>query len=71
MYDLYEKEFEKFWKDRFARLSLGSLVEYVRWLEKFIDSDMIFGCPLNDEILDLYEFVRDECVDRCEVSLSD
>lgn len=62
----FEDVFSEYWKERFKHFSLSNLVFYEDSISKFIDSGFCEDFLLVDEIIVLYELIRDECVHRCE-----
>lgn len=62
--DLYEYCFKKHYSGWLSRFSNRQLVEVEDNLSKLIDSDLFSDCILADEIIELYDCVRDECVKR-------
>ncbi len=60
----YVNVFRDYWQDRFAHSTLDYLVEQERLLSSLIDDDCFSGFLLMDEIMSLYELVRNECVSR-------
>ena len=60
----YTNIFNSYWQDRFSHSSLDNLVEQERLLSKLIDDDSFSGFLMMDEIMSLYELVRDECISR-------
>ena len=63
----FEDVFSEYWKGRFESFSLSNLVFYENSISKFIDSGFCEDFLLVDEILALYELIRNECVHRCEL----
>lgn len=63
----YMDTFKKYYSEWFSRFDVKTLVEYEQSLSKFIDSDDFHDFPLSDEVLMMFELVRDECVMRCSV----
>lgn len=58
--------FKKHYSERFTHWNLSLVVECVQSLEKFIDDDeLCVDFPLLDEVLIMYDLLRDECVNRC------
>ena len=60
----YDECFKEHYKEWFKGCSAKRLVDFERNLSNLIDSDLIEDCVLVDEILALYDMVRDECVYR-------
>lgn len=60
----YDECFSEYWRERYRHYDVCSLVRDEAVLSAIIDSDLSNDCPLIDEILLLYEIVRDECVNR-------
>ena len=58
------EQFEKHWEEQLRHYKAKSLVEYEQNLSKFIDSDLFSDCILSDEVVLLYELIRNECVRR-------
>ncbi len=65
---LFHNNVEEHFKAVFAHTHIKDLVRYEADLSKFIDSDFFNGFILQDEILVIYDLVRDECVNRCRIS---
>ena len=63
----YMDSFREYYKERFRSSSASALVEQERLLSELIDNDDFISVWLMDEIIVLYELVRDECV--CRVAL--
>ena len=63
----YFETFKQHYREWFRRMELSALVAYEDNLSRLIDSDLIDDCILSDEIMTLYEIVRDECVCRCRL----
>lgn len=60
----FEQQFEQDYRQWFKGMHVKQLVEYEQNLSAFIDSDLFDGFVLADEVLMLYELIRDECVYR-------
>ena len=62
----YEEHFEQHYEEWLKGFSARSLVDYEQNLSKLIDSDLFRDCILSDEIILLYELIRNECVARVD-----
>lgn len=60
----YDEHFKEHYTKRLKGCSAKRLVDFEQNLTDLIDSDLIENCLLCDEILVLYNLVRDECVYR-------
>lgn len=56
--------FRTYWKNEFSSCSTKMLIEYESVLSEFIDNDYFGSSVLIDEVLIMYELVRNECVHR-------
>ncbi|WP_143469180.1 hypothetical protein [Lachnoclostridium sp. An14] len=59
----YLESFEEHYRRFFSALSLCELVQFYHGLSKILDDD-ICSSVLTDEVLLLYDLIRDECVRR-------
>ncbi len=59
-----EKDFKQYYENWLHGFSNDELVRHEQNLSDVIDSDLFPGFLLSDEVLVLYELVRDECVRR-------
>lgn len=66
----FRKVFEEYHKEVFSHWKAKSLVEQEAILSQLIDSDLFEHFVLIDEVILLYDLVRDECVKRLSVSCS-
>lgn len=62
----YMEQFEEHYEEWLKGMKAKSLVDYEQNLSKLIDSDLFSNCILSDEIILLYELIRNECVVRVE-----
>ena len=62
----YMKQFEQHYEEWLKGMKARSLVDYEQNLSKIIDSEFFSDCILSDEIILLYELIRNECVVRVE-----
>ena len=60
----FQEQFKEDYKQWFSEMSAKQLVMYEENLSKYIDSDLFENSLLADEVLILYDLVRDECVYR-------
>lgn len=60
----YMEHFEQHYEEWLKGMKAKSLVDYEQNLSKLIDSDLFQDCILSDEIIRLYELIRNECVAR-------
>lgn len=60
----YNRMFAEYWEKRYTDYSLSHLVQDEQWLSRFIDSDAFTESPLSDEVLEMFDLVRNECVRR-------
>ena len=60
----YMEHFEKHYRDWIKGFDNSSLVQYERNLSSFIDCELFEDFLMSDELLMLYEIIRDECVNR-------
>lgn len=63
------KEFSEYYKEWFSRWNASSLVEQEQVLSDLIDSELFMDFILNDEVILLYDLIRDECVRRLAYSV--
>lgn len=61
------KEFEKHYQEWFRGFNAKRLVECEQNLSNFIDSDLFCDFILSDEVILLYDLIRDECVRRVAI----
>lgn len=59
-----EKAFREYYEGFVSRIPVRRLLAYEDNLAKIIDSDLILGCVLSDEIIILHQIVESECVNR-------
>ena len=60
------EKFEEHYEEWLKGMKAKSLVDYEQNLSKLIDSDLFSNCILSDEIILLYELIRNECVVRVD-----
>lgn len=60
----FQEQFKEDYKQWFKEMSAKQLVKYEQNLSQYIDSDLFEDSLLADEVLVLYDLVRDECVYR-------
>ncbi len=60
----FRRGFIDYHKRVFSNWNTSTLVEQEKLLGKIIDSDMAEDFVLIDEVIELYDMVRDECVKR-------
>ena len=60
----YSKQFKEHYQEWFRGFSAKRLVECEENLSSFIDCDLFHDFILSDEVILLYDMVRDECVRR-------
>ena len=60
----FQEQFKEDYKQWFKEMSAKHLIKYEQNLSQYIDSDLFEDSLLADEVLILYELVRDECVYR-------
>ena len=65
----FDKVFREYHKEYFSHWNVSSLVEQEEVLSKLIDSDLFQEFILADEIIVLYDMIRDECVKRLALSV--
>ncbi len=63
----YNKQFKEHYQEWFRGFSAKRLVECEENLSSFIDSDLFSNFILSDEVILLYDMVRDECVRRVSI----
>lgn len=67
----YMEQFKEHYKEWFRDCSAKRLVDFERNLGNVIDSDLIEDFVLCDEVIALYDMVRDECVYRVAKMVED
>lgn len=67
----YMEQFKEHYKEWFRGCSAKRLVDFEKNLCNVIDSDLIENFVLCDEVIALYEIVRDECVYRVAKMVED
>lgn len=60
----FDEQFKEYYRNWFSTCKASSLVRYEENLSQIIDSDLFDGFVLSDEVIVLYDLVRDECVYR-------
>jgi len=65
----FRKIFEEYHKELFSHWQVSSLVEQEALLSQIIRSDLFDNFVLIDEVILLYDLVRDECVRRLVISV--
>lgn len=65
----FRDAFKEYHKELFSHWKSKSLVEQEAILSQLIDSDLFEHFVLIDEVVLLYDMVRDECVKRLELSV--
>ena len=65
----FSKVFKEYHSYYFSNWKVASLVEQEEILSKLIDSDLFSDFVLADEVIILYDLIRDECVKRLAVSI--
>lgn len=60
----FNEHFKQHYEEWLKGCSAKSLVMYEQNLSRLIDSDLFSDCILSDEIIMLYELIRNECVAR-------
>lgn len=63
-YKAYNERFNDYYTDFLSRCSAKQLVKFEQGVSKFIDSDLFEDSILSDEMVALFELIRDECVHR-------
>lgn len=63
----YMKDFKEHYQEWLRGFSAKRLVECEENLSSFIDSDLFSSFILSDEVILLYDMVRDECVRRVAI----
>lgn len=58
------EEFMKYYKDWFSSWNASNLVKQEQVLSDLIDSELFMDFILCDEVVLLYDLIRDECVRR-------
>lgn len=64
MFGEFRRGFIDYHKKIFSNWKTTTLVEQEKLLGQIIDSDMAEDFVLIDEVIELYDMVRDECVKR-------
>lgn len=64
---VYIKQFKEHYQEWFRGFSAKRLVECEENLSSFIDCDLFNNFVLSDEVILLYDMVRDECVRRVAI----
>ena len=67
----FRNSFEQYYREYFSHWRASSLVKQEQILSQMIDSDFVHESILIDEIILLYDIVRDECVKRLAFSVCD
>ena len=62
------EEFTKYYKDWFSSWNASNLIKQEQLLSDLIDSDLFMDFILCDEVVLLYDLIRDECVRRLALS---
>ena len=62
----FQEQFKLDYEEWFKGMKAKQLVKYTRNVEQYIDSDLFEDSLLADEVLILYDLIREECV--CRVS---
>lgn len=65
----FRRVFEEYHKEIFSHWKVKSLIEQEQILSDLIDSDLFENFVLIDEVIVLYDLVRDECVRRLTMSV--
>ena len=66
----YREFFENYHKDWFSYWDSENLIEQAKVLAKMIDSDLVADSLLIDEVMILFNLIRDECVKRIAKSVN-
>lgn len=66
----YREFFENFHEDWFSHWKSENLIEQAKVLAKMIDSDLVAESMLIDEVMILFDLIRDECVKRVAKSVN-
>lgn len=65
----FDRVFKEYHKNYFNHWKVSSLVEQENILSQLIDSDLFSDFVLADEVIMLYDLIRDECVRRLALSI--
>ena len=68
--NLYDKSFEIYFREWLKDFRSHELVEHEQILCKMIDSDLVADSLLMDEVMILFNLIRDECVKRVAKSVN-
>ena len=60
----FQEQFKEDYKQWFKEVSAKQLIKYEQNLSQYIDTDLFDNSLLADEVLILYDLIRDECVYR-------
>lgn len=64
---VYSECFKQHYSKRFSDMSVSFLLKYENNLSELIDSDLFSDLLLADEVMVLYELIRNECVKRLAI----
>ena len=65
----FGRVFKEYHKDYFSHWRISSLIEQEHVLSQLIDSELFPNFVLADEVIMLYDLIRDECVKRLSMSV--
>ena len=65
----FDRVFKEYHKNYFIHWKVSSLVEQENILSQLIDCDFFSNFILADEVIMLYDLVRDECVKRLALGI--
>lgn len=65
----FDRVFREYYEDYFRDCKVSSLVKQEDILSRLIDSDLFDDFVLADEVILLYDLIRDECVRRLALAV--